>query len=353
MPYRRRTQELVETIVGQAKERNCLSGFTIGNTAKPENHGLYFTPLRTGRLMVSAGVIVYSAGEAVEVAKIADGHVRYILVDAETKIPNTVASGESISIEGLIRRNVRESTLWFYKANDLSVDAVDGLLAQLTNTDLRGVYGRRVAILGAGNIGFKLALRLVERGAHVVITRRNPEILSHLVRAINCVKSAYTQAVAEGLTDNAAAAAGAEFLIGTSSGVALITPAMIESLAPNAMIIDVGKGVLFPEAIALAHAKGMRIFRLDITAAFEGLVHHLWAAETLVEHRMGRRQWHGEAIVSGGFLGGADEIVVDNVHNPNVIYGIADGQGDFVRPVTDEQQARLDRLDAAMRQDRS
>jgi len=344
MPYRLQAKDWIDTIVNLAARHHKLTGFTIGNTAKTDQYGLYFTPLRRTSLMISAGVIVYSEEQAVEIAKIADGRVNYILVDSEKKIPNTRDSAELANVEALVRRNVHKSTLWFYKGNDLSVDAVDGLLAQLTKRDLRGLGGRKVAILGAGNIGFKLALRMVERGAHVIITRRSADILEHLVRAINYVKPVYTQSTVQGMTDNDAAAEGAEILIGTSSGVALITPAMIERLAPNATIIDVGKGVIFPEAVEAARVRNIRIYRLDITAAFEGLVHHLWAVEDLVENKLGRRQWNGESIISGGFLGAAQEIVVDNVYAPAIIYGIADGKGDFFCKLTDKQKHRLQRL---------
>ena len=344
MPYRLKTQELLEAINIRARQQNKLTGFTIGNTSKIDHHGLYFTPLRTTTLMVSAGVVVYSEEQAIEVAKIVDGRVDYVLVDAEKKIPNERDPLELANVERCVREYIRRSTLWVYKGNDLSVDAVDGLLAQLTKKDTRGLGGKKITILGAGNVGFKLALRLVERGAHVTITRRNKEILDHLVQAINFVKPVYTQASVTGVTDNVAAARGAEILIGASGGVAMITAAMIEDLAPFAMIIDVGKGVLFPQAVAAARKRRISVYRLDISAAFEGLVHHLRAVENLVEKKSGRTKFHDESIISGGLLGDKEEIVVDNVWAPKAVYGIADGQGDFIRKLTEEQQMRLAKI---------
>jgi len=344
MSYRREIEEVIAKVIELAKQQNKLSGFTIGNTTKIDHHGLYRTPLRETTIMVTAGAIVYSEEQAIEIAKIADGQVDYILVDAEKKIPNEQAPEVLANIERVVRENIHKSTLWIYKGNDLCVDAVDGLLTQLTKSSLRGLGGKKIAILGAGNIGFKLALRLVERGAEVVITRRNKEVLEVLTKALNVVKPMYTQAKVIGMTNNQEAAKGAEILIGTSHGVPIITSEMVESLNQNAIILDVGKGVLFPEAVAVAQKRKIEIYRLDVTAAFEGLVHHLWAIENIIEKKSGRRHLFDERLISGGLLGCEDEIVVDDVWSPSCIYGVADGKGDFIRELSKQQIGRLKKL---------
>ena len=348
MSYRHQAKCFIDTIVQEARKRGCSAGFTIGTTAKIGNRSLYFTPLRFTSVLVTGGVIVYSEDEALDVARLADGRVEYILVDAEKKIPGREGAASFADVEKALRQNVNKSTLWFYKANDLSVDAVDGLIAQLTKRDPIGLNGRRVAIIGAGNIGFKLALRFLERGANVTITRRNENVLTDIVRAINHVKPTYTVSCVEGTTDNAAAAFGAHFLIGTSAGLPAITAAMIDTLATNAIVVDVGKGVLFPDAIIRANERGLTILRLDVTAAFEGLVHHMKAVENILEKRFGRRIWRGQTLISGGLLGAPGEIVVDNAHDPNVVYGVADGRGDFVRELSAEQQEGLHQLKNAI-----
>ena len=121
--------------------------------------------------MVLGGVIVYSESQAIEIAKALDGEVDYVLVDAEKKIPAEMSlSGGAANVERAVREAVKKSKLWIYKGNDLSVEAVDTLLTELTKDRVRGVGSAKVTILGAGNLGSKLALKLVERGAHVTIT---------------------------------------------------------------------------------------------------------------------------------------------------------------------------------------
>ncbi len=340
----RAVEARIAEVVRRGRASGKSTGFTIGNTAKTAVGGAYLTPLRETSLLVASGIIVYSEDQAARAARAADGRVDYVLVDAEKKIPNPSARGRLANVERVVRENVRDSRLWVYKANDLSVEAVDGFLAQLTRRDLRGLGGRRTAILGAGNIGFKLALRLVERGAEVVITRRRADLLELYVRALNAVKPAYTEARVRGTTDNVAAVRGAEILVGTTPGTPLVTPEMIDLLAEGAIIIDVGKGVLFPEAVRRAAERSLPVYRLDVTAAFEGLIHHLRAVEDLLERRHGRRDFHGIPVVSGGLLGREHEWVVDNVWDPRVVYGLADGRGDFLRDLSPRHREELERF---------
>ncbi len=349
MEYKKHTEEIVEKVLKIARYENKLSGFCIGNTAKIDKNGLYFTPLRHTAVMVIAGAIVYSEKQAIDIARIVDGKVNYILVDAEKKIPDAMSlAGEPANVERAVREVIKKSTLWVYKGNDIAVEAIDGLLSYLTKDFLRGIGGKKVTILGAGNLGCKLALKLVERGAHIFITRRDSKKVQAISEALNYIKPSYTTAQVVGMTNNEAAAAAADILIGMTAGKAVITSRMIKSLVPNALVIDVGKGTLHSAAIRTAERLKIEIYRLDVSAAFEGMISSLFAMENLVKKRMGRRLFNSTPIVSGGLLGRKDEVVVDNVHNFTMIYGIADGKGDFVRNLSEKQLRGMRKIQRAI-----
>ena len=53
---------------------------------------------------------------------------------------------------------------------------------------------KKIAIFGAGNIGFKLGLKLVESGVNVRLFRRNIEKCMHFSNTINLVKPTSTLA---------------------------------------------------------------------------------------------------------------------------------------------------------------
>lgn len=344
MNYIQQTQNILRRIIDLSQTEKKLSGFCIGNTTKIDAKGLYFTPLRNTNIMVIGGVVVYSEKQAIEIAKTIDGKVQYILVDAEKKIPGTMSlSGEPANIERAVREAIHQSTLWVYKGNDLSVEAVDNLLSYLTKDNLQGIGGIHIAILGAGNIGSKLALKLVERGAQVVITRRDKEKLKSITRALNYIKPVYTTAEITCTSNNEKATMGAKILIGATSSP-IINAEMIKNLALDPIVVDVGKGAFQPEAIQAAEEMGITIYRLDVGAAFEGMIHRLWAIENALSNKFGRGLFHGESVVSGGLLGRKDELVVDDVSNPKEIFGIANGKGDFVRELSREQHMRIKKL---------
>ena len=248
------------------------------------------------------------------------------------------------NIESVVRLTVKKTPILGYKGNDLTVDSIDCLLSQTIQDPIRGMGGKRATIIGAGNLGSKLALKLVERGVSVTMTRRDLEKLQTIVRALNYIKPATTVAEVHGSTDNEAACQDADILIGMTNGRAVITPSMINRLADGALVMDGGKGCFYPEALDRAHARNLRILRVDIRAGFEGEVARLLEMERLLKHTLGRRDFNGISIVSGGLLGHVDEIVVDNVNHPKIIFGIANGRGDFIRKPTPQQVQRLEAL---------
>ncbi len=344
MSYLKRAEEILEEVLMLAGRGGKLSGFCIGNTSKVDAAGLFFTPIRNTRQLVAGSVIVYEAHHAEEIAKLVDGRVRYIFVDSEKKTgpdPEAYGPEDYGNIERAVRDVVRYSRVLTYKGNDLTVDSIDCLLVQLMKDPIRGLGGKKVAIIGAGNLGSKLALKLVERGANVVITRRDKGKLEVIVRALNYIKPLQTVATVVGTTDNEEAACEANILIGITNGIPVITPAMIDSVAPDALIMDAGKGCLFPEAIRRAVERGLAVLRVDVRAGFEGQVAMLLEMDRILKGTIGRRDLSGIPIVSGGLLAWENEIVVDNVHHPTTIFGVADGRGDFIRQLSPEQKKNV------------
>jgi len=55
---------------------------------------------------------------------------------------------------------------------------------------------------------------------------------------------------------------------------------------------------------------------------------------------MGRRQVGQYQLVSG-LLGYKGEVVVDNIVEPACVYGIADGQGDFLANISRKEKKNL------------
>jgi len=324
--------DAIKEIVDIGRIEHKKTVFLIGNTIKVESGEFYLTPTRNYGQVVLSGVIVYSEKVAKKVAMEIDGLIDYIFVDAEKKISdNNSISGEPGNIERAVKEVVKKSAIISYKSNDLTVDAADAFISEYFSKDLVGVGGRKVAIIGAGNIGSKLAQKLVERGANVFLNRRNKEKLDLIVNQINATKSIYTIAKAVSSHSPSEACYGADIVIGASDGFPVIDSSIIETLPSSSLLIDIGKGSIEKNAIKNAGIKRIEVYRLSIESVLEGLVVSLISTHNILNLITGRGLYHNIPLVSGGLLAYENEIVVDNFRKPKLVYGIGNGAGDFVR----------------------
>ena len=143
--------------------------FFLGNTKKLENRKFFFTPIRENENFIIFGAIVYSDQIAKKILKVIDGKIDMILVDIEKKIQAKNKTDDIVNIERSAKDVVKKSKLYIYKANDLAVSAAETLLSNLFLKDKRGLGGKKILIVGVGNIGFKLALKFVESGSKIFI----------------------------------------------------------------------------------------------------------------------------------------------------------------------------------------
>ena len=338
-------EELVQIVLevnSLARLENKLTGFCIGNTRKVNSTGLYFSPLRKTSRLIAGSVIVYSVDQAVAVARAVDGRVDYVLIDTEKKISTELYGADNVgNVERAVRETVKHSRVLTYKGNDLTVDSIENFIVQIMSSYPRGLSGKRAAIIGAGNVGSKLALKLVERGMDVSLIRRDRVKLNAIVNALNIIKPAETIAKVTAGEDNISIAQGADLLVGLTHGTPVITMAMIDALAPGAVLMDGGKGCCEPEAIRQALKKNIPIYRADIRPGFEGHTGLALETEHIVNYALGRAEIDGVPVVSGGLLAGPNEVVVDSIAAPHAVFGIANGLGDFVRVLDHNQAHRL------------
>lgn len=338
-------QGIVREVVKLASLENKYSGFCIGNTRKINAAGLYFSPIRKTTKLIAGSAIVYSVDQAVDLAREVDGSVDYVLIDTEKKISAELYGHNNVgNVERAIRETVKYSRVLTYKGNDLTVDSIENFIVQILSTYPRGLSGKTAGIIGAGNVGSKLALKLVERGMHVNLIRRDRVKLDAIVAAINIIKPLETIANVSASVDNISAAEGVDLLVGLTQGTPVITKGMIDVLAPGAVVIDGGKGCCDQESICWAYVKGIPIYRADIRPGFEGHMGVALETERIIAHGLGRTQFDGVAVVSGGLLANYGEIVVDSINEPSFIFGVANGAGDFIRKLNDHQKKNLQKI---------
>ena len=104
----------------------------------------------------------------------------------------------------------------------------------------------------------------------------------------------------------------------------------MDFLKNDVCIIDIGKGMFNKTSLKKLIKKNINVFRLDVTPGYNSFIENYSISNKLYNlNKFGRNSINGKTYISRGILGYENEIVVDNPFNPKIIYGIADGYGDF------------------------
>ena len=326
MNYIQKLREIIETTVRRAQQERKISMFSIATTSNVNNKEILFPSIRETDKTICGNILLNSDAYLEEIVREIDGTVEIILVDAETKVSNIV------DLELKVRSLVKKSKILTFKPNDLTVDAADALIAQLKSP----LKDKKIAIIGGGNIGSKLALKLVERGANVYLSRRNERKLEKIAEGLNTIKSDFLGSKVYYSTQNSKASENADVLIGTTPGIATITTDMIRNMKADGLIIDVGNGTIFPDALEEAKRRNIKVLCLFMKPGYDGALVTIFQTEKLIQNQKSK-DLGNFSIISGGILGRRGDIIVDNVDNPTEILSIADGKGDVIPDVEDRE----------------
>ena len=319
--------------------------FLIGNTSKSNQKEYYFTPIREFDDLIIVGSIVYNEKKALQIAKKIDGKFDYIFVDSEKKIKKSnLHFGESANIERTVKENINKSKLLTYKGNDLTVEALDLFLSNLVLKELKGLGSKKISIIGVGNLGSKIALKLLERGAKVTIFRRNLLKLKTIAKALNIIKPESTDEKLLFTNDKYKAAKDSDILIGCTDGKPIIDKKMVEISKKNLIIIDVGKGTVKKEVLENKKYKHLQIYRLDITASLFGIINSNIYFHEVLKNNILTNTYGKYRVVSGGIYAFLNDIVVDNANKPTKVYGLSDGKGDIKTSYTKKEEKLLKSL---------
>ena len=311
--------EIVATLIDKAQNEQKISVFSIATTSNVNNPAYAFPSIRETNSAICGTILINIDSEIEKIIQRIDGVVDIILVDAETKVGNVM------DLVKKVREFTKKSKVLTYKPNDLTVDASDALIGQL----IIPVRNKKIAILGGGNIGSKLALKLVERGAKVFLVRRDKSKLRKIVTGLNTIKSEYLDNKIIGTSNVNRACKNADILIGITPGTPVITSKMIQQMNKKGIIIDIGNGTIFPEGIKYARTNNIKTICLMMKPGYDGALQTILETETIIMTQK-CKNIKDFSIISGGFLGNCGDIIVDNADNPTKIYAIADGKGDVL-----------------------
>jgi hypothetical protein len=312
-----RIQELI-SLKGNSDKKIV---FSVGNTRVPDSSSYYITPIRFIDDLLISGIVLFSETEGSVVFNLLDGNVDFIFVDCEKKSKNSQRGFfnlERLSVELIVK-----SKLFFYKGNDLTVDSIDSFIFQFYKSSKQLLGGKNILVVGVGNVGFKIALKLVERGANVFLKSRDHEKAKLLADTINLIKPSETISRVQSHSIEV----DYDTVILSHLKPLTDNDNVVKSLHSHALIIDVGKGCLTSHQIELLNDKNILSFRLDIGETFLNQIKLSLSGIRKFNIPKSKLLSVGYSIIEPGIIGKENDIIVDSIEHPKVIYGICNGIG--------------------------
>ena len=300
------------------KKKTCF----LISTTKKNKLSYFITPFRESQKTVYCGVVVFNNATAKKIASYIDGQVDYVFVDIEKKISHI--DDKLVNIERSVKEVINMSIIKNYKPNDITVNALENFIQDYFAADLTGVGRKKILIVGAGNIGSKIGLRLLESGGEVFMTRRDNKKLNNIVKTLNLLKPKATVARCHSIRSNKLIFENYDVIIGCADNTVKFMK--IKNLNNKPLVIDVGKGVFSKSSIKDLNSQKISIFRLDIENALNATIDSYIKTENFFKNsyikNIGKHN-----LIKKGILGTKGDIVVDDVEKPKRVIGLCGNDG--------------------------
>jgi len=181
-------RDLITEDLAFLKEKNIVVYFTVASTSG--NTGNYLTPIRKFGDTAILGLVSSDINVLYDVMPCVGDLADFIFVDVEKKLHPILNGGEEIESNNFlhtVKQILPERTIYPFTPNDITVQSIWNQVIK----DIIDLKNAVVFLIGLGNIGAKIALRLAETGCKVVVKSRTDGYkVYHTVEALNRVKHA-------------------------------------------------------------------------------------------------------------------------------------------------------------------
>lgn len=309
-------KNLIKELNSKSKKMKIKTGFVISTTTKKSQDNIVFLPIRETKHVICGAATLYNIKTVKSIIKYLDGKIDYFIIDGEQKVKQLSNLVRDVSLYS------KKTKVLTFKNNDVAADTADVLISQL----IGNFNKKKIAIIGMGNIGSKLALKLVERGMNVFIASSTFGKAKKVANALNTIKP--KECKAEILPkDITMIAHNVDLLIGFTPGIPVIDSKMVNQMKRNGILIDGGSGTIYTDVVQDAQKKGIRVMRLDISTGFASAVALSFEMKKFLDKIFEYKNYKGIRMISRGIYGVYGDVIVDNVSNPTQVVGIADGRG--------------------------
>lgn len=286
----------------------------LSTTVNPGNPEVYRARNKTNHRILVVHFLLKKASNSKKIIKVLEGVVDGIVIDREIKL-----EGEDLT--DVVEKLKLKIPTYFIKANDATTAA----LVSFINNAYPAF--NHLAVIGAGNIGVKTTLALVEGKRAVSLVSRNVSkaemIKSGLVcfghfspklfRTKDTVKKVFTTC---------------ELIILCGPGSNIVDETHLKNVSKKLkVIIDVGGNGLSSNIIPILLKNNIQIYSFDSTPGV--LAEIECAVSTTLRYKKNSKRKKG--IVPVGMLGLQGDIITDFSCSPPKEIGVADGKGGFLK----------------------
>ena len=207
------------------------------------------------------------------------------------------------------------------------MQSADTLIRVLTPN----LTGAKIAIAGAGNIGMKLALSLLERGNSIYLYSQDNSHSSEVATLLNKLKLRTTISRAYSTENLLDAVDQAEVLVAASNRKKFIGLEDVNAMkhTPNSaspILVDIGKGCFKDEV----NNNSNIVMRVDVGDGLSSEIDSLISQHELLKSPIKTRTVGEFRFVIRGVVGKKGDVLVDNLKAPTAVLGICDGDGNVV-----------------------
>jgi len=300
----------------EARKLGKKIAIVITITTQKSNSEIKIFPIRYVKNIICLPIGIKNERVAKKLIKKYDGFVDIFFVDSENKIK------ECQDILKKIQGIIKKSEIYTIKGNDFSADAACAIIL----TIFKNLFQKKFCIIGSGNIGSKVALKLIELGANVFIVNSNFKSSKDTAFAINTLKPKECVQTATPISISKVPEK-LDGILGFTQGIPVISTKFVKKIKKEGIIFDGGTGTVTYNAIKLAKEKKLKILKLDTRVGFESNAILMINTKKLVSEILGVKKMNGFNIISGGYIGDYGDVIVDNFKKPKKILGIANGKG--------------------------
>jgi 4-hydroxy-2-oxovalerate aldolase len=316
-------QTLLKEIRPLARKTNRYSALNVVTGEKPLSGMLVSSNIQSTNTHVIGSVTVTSDEQLETVLGSADGRVDIVFLDVDRKpfAPSTPAQ--------TARSTLHKSLLLTYLDSRVWVDAVEDQLVRLLGEVLDGAT---VVIRGNHPKSRFLALRLAERHAIVaLVTDAGCSVSASVPDALRSFSfdPAHLDVtlLEASSTEVADWVAQARAVVVWSAGLPTFGQCEARHLEADAYVLDAGIGSILPEGLEEARRRKALLVRVNIWPVLLSALAAAHDSSCVYRDAFGWSTLGGVPITAAGAMGAAGDVVVDNVHEPTRVIGVADGRG--------------------------